>query len=159
MSLMVFSLPSINLHVLQEVRDAVLRFRLIAGAGGDVSAEGDGFDAVHAFRDDRQAGGEAGRLNEFVHLLPGSWAVTGAPSIWGAGARCNNGGMDSVRYRAVFDYLDGHPATAAARPARRALKRMNECAMTRYGRSRLLLLPVPDRGEAMSEISRPLDAG
>ena len=42
-------------HVLEEMRDAVLGLGLVAGAGGDIGAEGDGLDPVHGLGDDGQA--------------------------------------------------------------------------------------------------------
>ena len=54
-------------HMLQEVRDAVLVRGLVAGAGGDVGAEGDGLHPVHAFGDDGQAGWQAGELDGIGH--------------------------------------------------------------------------------------------
>ena len=54
-------------HVLQEVGDAVLLRGFVAGAGGDIGAEGDGLDPVHAFGDDGQAGGQAGELDGIAH--------------------------------------------------------------------------------------------
>jgi hypothetical protein len=52
-------------HVLQEVRDAVLRFLLVSGTGGDIGAERDGLHPLHPFGDNGEAGGEAGELDGF----------------------------------------------------------------------------------------------
>ena len=54
-------------HVLEEMRDAVLRRQFVARAGGDVGAERDGLDPLHPFGDDGQAGGQAGQLDGFGH--------------------------------------------------------------------------------------------
>ena len=59
------ALGALERHVLEEVRDAVLRLLLVAGAGGDIGAERDGLDPLHPFGDDGEAGGEAGELDGF----------------------------------------------------------------------------------------------
>ncbi len=63
----VAALGALEGHMLEEVGDAVLGLRLVAGAGGDIGAERDGLHRGHAFGDDRQAVGQAGDLDSFIH--------------------------------------------------------------------------------------------
>ena len=55
-------------HVLEEMRDAVFRRRLVARAGADIGAEGDRLHAIHPFGQDGQAGMQGGDGNLFTHL-------------------------------------------------------------------------------------------
>ncbi len=63
------ALGALEGHVFEEVRDAVLLRGLVARAGGDIGAEGDGLDPVHAFGHDGQAGRQAGELDGIGHWL------------------------------------------------------------------------------------------
>ena len=54
------ALGALEGHVFEEMADAVLGGVLVAGAAGDIGAEGDGLDTVHLFGDDTQAGGQGG---------------------------------------------------------------------------------------------------
>ncbi len=57
-------------HVLQEVRDAVLVLALVAGAGLDPDAEGNGFDMGKGFGGDCQAVRQTAYLNTHVGPTP-----------------------------------------------------------------------------------------
>ncbi len=68
-------------HVLEEMRDPVLRLGLVAGAGGDIGAERDGLDALHPFGHDGQAGGQPGQADGFGHY--GRFLSGRMEPIWG----------------------------------------------------------------------------
>ena len=53
-------------HVFEEVAGAVLVGGFVAGAGGNIGAEGNGLDAVHALGDDGQARRQAGDADGFA---------------------------------------------------------------------------------------------
>ena len=72
-------------HVLEEVGDAVLRRRLVAGAGGDVGAEGDGLDPRHGLGDDGQAVGQAGHADGVGHCVRGLSLSRGGGSVASGG--------------------------------------------------------------------------
>ena len=63
------ALGALERHVLEEVRDAVLRSALVARAGGDIGAERDGLDAVHPLGDDGQAGLQPRNLHALRRVL------------------------------------------------------------------------------------------
>ncbi len=54
-------------HVFEKVGDAILLRGFVARPGGDVGADRDGLDAIHAFGDDGKAGRQAGELDRFIH--------------------------------------------------------------------------------------------
>src|SRR3546814_9532900 len=67
-------LGALEHHVLEQMRDAVQLRRLVARAGADPGAEGDGGDARHGIRGDRESGRQPGYLD--AHAAP--FARTGA---------------------------------------------------------------------------------
>src|SRR3546814_7509535 len=67
-------LGALEHHVLEQMRYAVQLRRLVARAGADPGAEGDGGDARHGIRGDRESGRPPGYLD--AHAAP--FARTGA---------------------------------------------------------------------------------
>ena len=65
-------------HVFEEVGDAVLRCRLVARAGADIGAEGDGLDARHGLAHHGEAVGQGGQADGVGHSVASVAARMGA---------------------------------------------------------------------------------
>lgn len=87
------ALGALEGHVFEEMRDAVFRRRLVAGADAGIGAEGDGLHPVHPFGQDGQAGVEFRHLHCVTHasFLCAKWRtrVSTSPRLLPARTKCS----------------------------------------------------------------------
>ena len=95
------ALGALEGHVLEEVRHAVLAGPLVPGAAGDIGAEGDGLDPVHALGHDGKAARQAGGGDRVVRVSVGHEGPDAGP-VRACRAEARGGWKGSMGCQAAF---------------------------------------------------------